>query len=139
MRGVILTGGLASRLRPLTLVTNKHLLPVYNKPMIYYPLEAMKRAGIKEVLLTSSPDHAGHFANLLKAGEDFDLRLYYAIQKNPKGGIPDAIRLGEEFARHEPVLVILGDNIFLHPLKRTVGQFEKMKKGAVVFGVRKDT
>ena len=82
MKGVILAGGLATRLRPLTMVTNKHLLPIYNKPMIYYPLEAMQKAGIKEVLLTTSGDHAGHFANLLKAGEDFDLKLYYAIQKN---------------------------------------------------------
>src|SRR5665811_1462286 len=85
MKGVILAGGLATRLRPLTLVTNKHLLPIYNKPMIYYPLEAMKRAGIKEVLLTTSPDHAGHFANLLGSGEEFDFRLYYAIQKNYTG------------------------------------------------------
>ncbi len=139
MKGIILAGGLATRLRPLTLVTNKHLLPIYHKPMIYYALEAMKMAGIKEVLLTSSPDHGGHFANLLKAGEDFDLRLYYAIQKNPKGGIADAILLGEEFAHHEPILVVLGDNIFLHPLKHSVDEFEKTGTGAVVFGVHKDT
>ena len=112
MKGVILAGGLATRLRPLTLVTNKHLLPIYNKPMIYYSLEAMRKAGIKEVLLTTSGDHAGHFANLLKNGEDFQLKLYYAIQQNPKGGIPDAIALAEEFAHDEPILVLLGDNIF---------------------------
>lgn len=139
MKGVILAGGLAKRLRPLTLVTNKHLLPVYNKPMIYYPLEAMMAAGIKEVLLTSSPDHSGHFANLLKAGEDFNLKLYYAVQQNPKGGIAQAISLAEEFAHHEPVLVILGDNIFHFDLRRAVEKFEKKGHGAMIFGVRKDT
>src|SRR3990167_2271146 len=101
MKGVILAGGLATRLRPLTLVTNKHLLPVYDKPMIYYPLQAMQRAGIKDVLLTTSGDHAGDFANLLGAGEEFGLKLYHAVQKNPKGGISDAILLAEEFAENE--------------------------------------
>lgn len=139
MKGVILAGGLATRLRPLTWVTNKHLLPVYNKPMIYYPLETMVKAGIKEVLLTSSPDHAGHFANLLKSGEDFGLRLYYAVQKNPKGGIADAIALAEEFAKDEKTLVILGDNIFNFDLKRAVQKFEKKEKGAIVFGVEMPT
>src|SRR3990172_10808891 len=112
MKGVILAGGLATRLRPLTLVTNKHLLPVYQKPMIYYSLEAMHKAGIKEVLLTPSPDLAGYFASLLKAGEDFNLKLYYAVQKDAKGGIAQAIALAAEFAKNEPVLVLLGDNIF---------------------------
>ncbi len=139
MKGVIIAGGLATRLRPLTLVTNKHLLPVYNKPMVYYPLEAMQKAGIKEVLLTTSGDHVGHFANLLQSGEDFGLRLYYAIQQNSKGGIPDALSLAKEFARHEPILVILGDNIFNFNLKKAVEKFEKAGKGAMVFGVHKDT
>src|SRR3989344_3664005 len=110
MKGVILAGGLATRLHPLTLVTNKHLLPIYHQPMIFYPLQAMQKAGIKEVLLTTSGDHAGHFANLLKAGEDFDLKLYYAIQENSKGGIADAISLAQEFAGNESILVLLGDN-----------------------------
>lgn len=143
MKGVILAGGLATRLRPLTLVTNKHLLPIYNKPMIFYPLEAMQKAGIKEVLLTTSGDHAGHFANLLKAGEDFDLKLYYAIQKNPKGGIADAITLAEEFAQGEPILVILGDNIFNFNLKEPLQKLEEHIKnsgrGAMDFGVHMDT
>ena len=139
MKGVILAGGLATRLRPLTLVTNKHLLPVYNKPMIYYPLEAMRRAGVKEVLLTTSGDHAGHFANLLKAGEEFDLKLYYAIQKNPKGGIADAIALAEEFISNDSVLVILGDNIFNFDLSAAVKRYNDSGAGAMVFGVRKDT
>lgn len=139
MKGVIIAGGLATRLRPLTLVTNKHLLPVYNKPMVYYPLEAMQKAGITEVLLTTSGDHVGHFANLLKSGEDFGLRLYYAIQQNPKGGIADALSLSREFAHHEPILVLLGDNIFNFHLKAAVEKFEKIGRGAMVFGVRKDT
>lgn len=139
MKGVILAGGFATRLRPLTLVTNKHLLPIYNKPMIYYPLEAMQKAGIKEVLLTTSGDHAGHFASLLKAGEDFDLKLYYAIQQNPKGGIADAIALAEEFAQNEPILVLLGDNIFNFNLLAARKKFEAVGHGAMVFGVHKDT
>lgn len=140
MKGVILAGGLATRLRPLTLVTNKHLLPVYNKPMIYYPLEAMQKAGIKEVLLTTSGDHIGHFANLLKSGEEFGLRLYYAVQQNPKGGIADAVSLAREFAHDEPILVLLGDNIFNFNLRESITKFEQQgNKGAMVFGVRKDT
>lgn len=139
MKGVILAGGLATRLRPLTLVTNKHLLPIYNKPMIYYPLEAMQKAGIKEVLLTTSGDQAGHFASLLKAGEDFDLKLYYAIQQNPKGGIADAIALAEEFAQSESTLVLLGDNIFNFNLLAARKKFEAVGHGAMVFGVHKDT
>ncbi len=139
MKGVILAGGLATRLRSLTWVTNKHLLPIYNNPMVYYHLEAMKKAGIKEVLLTSSSDHAGHFANLLGAGEEFGMKLYYAVQKNPKGGIADAISLAKEFAKGEKILVILGDNIFNFNLEDAVKDFEKKEKGAMVFGVRMDT
>src|SRR4030042_3073031 len=139
MKGIILAGGLATRLRPLTLVTNKHLLPVYHKPMIYYPLEAMVKAGIKEILLTTSPDHAGHCANLLKAGEDFGLKFYYAVQQDPKGGIAQAIALAEEFAQNEPIVVLLGDNIFHHNLRPAVERIEAQKQGAIVFGVHRDT
>jgi glucose-1-phosphate thymidylyltransferase len=139
MKGVILAGGLATRLRPLTWVTNKHLLPVYNKPMIYYPLEAMARAGIKDVLLTSSSDHSGHFENLLKTGENFGLRMYFAIQKDPKGGIPQAIALAEDFAKNDSLMVILGDNIFNFDSKKTIAEFSKREKGAIVFGVRMPT
>lgn len=139
MKGVILAGGLATRLRPLTLVTNKHLLPIYNKPMIYYPLSAMVDAGIDEVLLTSSPDHAGDFANLLGAGEAFGIKLYYAVQKNPVGGIADGLMLAKEFAKDEKILVILGDNIFKFNIERIVDRFKKKEKGAVVFGVNMDT
>ncbi len=139
MKGIILAGGLATRLRPLTLVTNKHLLPVYNKPMIYYPLEAMVHASIREVLITSSPDHAGDFATLLGTGENFGLRLYYAVQENPKGGISNAIALAEEFALGEKTLVILGDNIFNYSLKDIADHFESVEKGAIVFGIAMGT
>jgi len=135
MQGLIIAGGLATRLRPLTLVTNKHLLPVYDKPMIYYPIEAMQRAGIKEVLLTSAGESVSQFANLLKSGEDFGMRLYYGVQKNPQGGIADAIAVAEEFTRDEPLLLILGDNIFDYNLKPSVEQFEKKGEGAKIFGI----
>lgn len=139
MKGMILAGGMATRLRPLTLVTNKHLLPVYNKPMIYYPIEAMQNAGIREVLISSSPDHAGGFANLLGSGDDFNLRFYYAVQKNAKGGIADAITLAREFAGNEKLLVILGDNIFNFDLHDAVKKFEEKLTGAKIFGVKMPT
>jgi len=139
MKGIILAGGLATRLRPLTQVTNKHLLPIYNKPMIYYPLLAMQKAGIKEVLLISSPDHSGDFANLLKSGEEFDLKIYYGVQQNAKGGIADGISYAREFAKNETIAVILGDNIFKTDLKTTVRKFEQKDKGAVIYGVKMPT
>ncbi len=139
MKGIILAGGLATRLRPLTWVTNKHLLPIYNKPMIYYPLEAMVRAGIHDVLITSSSDHAGHFVNLLKSGEEFGLQLEFAVQENPKGGIADAILLGEEFAKNQRTLIILGDSIFTFNLQESLASFAKREKGAVIFGMRMET
>ncbi len=132
MKGVILAGGMATRLRPLTAVTNKHLLPIYDKPMIYYALLAMAEAGIKEVIITSSPDHAEHFKNLLKEGEEFGLSLSYAIQDQP-GGISQAILLAEEFVRGDKFVVLLGDNIFNHSLKNAVERFETMEDGAFVF------
>lgn len=138
MKGVILAGGLATRLRPLTLVTNKHLLPVYNKPMIYYPILAMAKAGIKEVLVTSSPDHSEDIEKLLGSGEEFGLKLMYAIQDNPKGGISDAIMLAEDFAKGEKILVLLGDNIFNFDLGPSRQKFEE-DDGAMVFGVRMPT
>jgi len=139
MKGIILAGGLATRLRPLTLVSNKHLLPVYNKPMIYYAVESMKKAGVTEVLITSSPKHCGQFINLLKSGFDFGLNFSYAVQDQP-GGIPDAIMLGQNHVGDDNVLVILGDNIFNHPLDKTVKNFDdKGKQGATVFGVEMNT
>lgn len=136
MKGVILAGGLATRLRPLTWVTNKHLLPVYNKPMIYYPIISLVKAGIKEILISSSPDHAGQFAELLKGGEEFGVKFYYSVQDNPKGGIANAIGLAKEFAENKKIAVVLGDNIFNYNLKPIVDRFKKKEKGAMVFGIR---
>lgn len=136
MKGVILAGGKATRLRPLTWVTNKHLLPVYHKPMIFFALESMTRAGIREVLITSSENHLAQFINLLKSGKDFNLKLSYAIQENEGGGIPQAINLAEDFCGGENILVILGDNIFNHNLSKTVIDFDKQKRGAKVFAKR---
>lgn len=135
MKGLILAGGLATRLRPLTWVTNKHLLPVYDKPMIYYPLASMKKAGIREVLLSSSPDHSSQFETLLKNGEEFDLKLSYAVQKEP-GGIAQVIGLAEEFTDDQKLLVLLGDNIFNHALKPSVERLEKKNKGSIIFGMK---
>jgi len=136
MKGLILAGGLATRLRPLTWVTNKHLLPIYNKPMIYYPLQSLVNAGIKEILISTSPDHAGQFANLLKGGNQFGVKLYYSVQENPKGGIAHAISLAEQFAKGDKLAVVLGDNIFGCNLKTTVEKFNKKEKGAMIFGIK---
>lgn len=133
MKGVILAGGNATRLRPLTWVTNKHLLPIYNKPMIFYPLEAMSKAGIADVLIITGPSHSGAFINLLKSGKDFGLNLSYEIQEEA-GGIAQAIGLAQDFSDTDKILVILGDNIFAQSLKEDVQEFEKVKKGAVVYG-----
>ncbi|MBN2052824.1 NTP transferase domain-containing protein [Candidatus Woesearchaeota archaeon] len=129
MKGVILAGGTGSRLFPLTKVTNKHLLPVYNKPMIYYPLQTLIEAGIKEIMIVSGPGHAGHFLNLLGSGKEFKVKITYEIQ-DEAGGIAQALGLAEDFADNEPVCVILGDNIFEDSIKEHVKDF---KKGAKVF------
>lgn len=139
MKGVILAGGLATRLRPLTLVTNKHLLPVYNKPMIYFPVIAMQKAGIKDVLITSSPDHSTDIEKLLGSGSDFGLNIKYAIQDNPKGGISDAVMLAESFAAGDKMLVLLGDNIFNFDLNSAREKFENQNGGAMLFGVKMPT
>lgn len=138
MKGIILAGGLATRLRPLTWVTNKHLLPIYNKPMIYYPLEAMVRAGIKDVLIITGPTHAGAFLNLLKSGSEFNMRLTYEIQQEASG-IAHGIALAESFADEQKVLVLLGDNIFFYDLKKAASDFEKQEKGARVFAIEMPT
>jgi len=138
MKGVILAGGLATRLRPLTWVTNKHLLPVYNKPMIFYPLESMMRGGIKDVLIVTGPHHAGSFLNLLRSGKDFGLRLHYEIQEEARG-IAQGISLAESFSDGEKLLVVLGDNIFGYNLTSTIKGFEKKEKGAMIFGIEMPT
>lgn len=138
MKGVILAGGLATRLRPLTWVTNKHLLPIYNKPMIYYPIEAMVKAGVTEVLIITGPNHAGAFLNLLKSGDEFGLRLAYEIQQEA-GGIAQGIALAKSFAENQKLLVLLGDNIFTANLAQAASAFEQKETGAKVFAIEMPT
>jgi len=131
MKGVILAGGLATRLYPLTFATNKHLLPVYDRPMIYYPIQTLVTAGIKEILIIVSGPHAGHFIQVLKNGKDFGIdHLEFAYQDNPKGGIADALSLAEDFSDGGPITVILGDNTTDADISQTVKNF---KEGAVIF------
>jgi glucose-1-phosphate thymidylyltransferase len=131
VKGVILAGGLGTRLYPLTHVTNKHLLPVYDKPMIYYPIETLVKAGIDEVLLVTSGPHVGHFLGVLKNGKEVGLKhLEYSYQEKPDGGIADALSLAEEFAGGDSVCVILGDNTTDADLSQAVKNFED---GAVIF------
>ncbi|MEX2672041.1 MAG: sugar phosphate nucleotidyltransferase [Phycisphaeraceae bacterium] len=130
MKGIILAGGLGSRLRPLTLVTNKHLLPVYDRPMIYYPVQCLLNAGINEILIVTGGEHAGDFLKLLKNGKHLGVKhLEYAYQEG-EGGIADALQLAEEFADGEKVCVILGDNIIEGNIKKAAGDFFTQPSGA---------
>ena len=131
MKGVILAGGLATRLYPVTFATNKHLLPVYDKPMIFYPIQTLVKAGIKEILIIVSGPHSGHFIRVLKNGKELGVsHLEYAYQEKPNGGIADALSLAEDFADGGPITVILGDNTTDADISEEV---KKFKKGAVVF------
>ncbi len=129
MKGIILAGGTGSRLYPLTKVTNKHLLPVYDKPMIYYPLQTLVNAGIEDIMIISGRGHAGHFLELLGSGSELGVNLTYEIQEEA-GGIAQALGLAEDFADNEPVAVILGDNIFQDNVRDEVWSF---KSGAKIF------
>jgi len=130
MKGVILAGGTGSRLFPLTKVTNKHLLPVYNAPMIYFPLRTLVNAGIEQILIVTGGRNAGDFLRLLANGRDFGLkRLNYAYQEG-EGGIADALRLAEDFAEGERICVILGDNILEGSIKQAVQNFAQQPQGA---------
>ncbi|MDX2147695.1 MAG: sugar phosphate nucleotidyltransferase [Planctomycetota bacterium] len=130
MKGVILAGGLGTRLRPLTLVTNKHLLPIYDRPMVYYPIECLVNAGIREVLIVTGGDHAGDFVRLLRNGKHLGLKhLEFAYQEG-EGGIADALRLAEDFADGEKICVVLGDNIIEGSIQKAAGQFFAQRSGA---------
>lgn len=129
MKGIVLAGGKATRLRPLTKVTSKQLLPVYNKPMVYYPLETLIRAGIKDILVIVAPEFAGHYMNLLGSGKDFGANFSYQIQDQPNG-LPEPFILGEEFIGKDDVCMILGDNIFDDDLSKQINSF---KGGGLVF------
>ena len=129
MKGIILAGGTGSRLFPLTKVTNKHLLPVYDKPMIYYPLNTLISADITEIMIVSGRGHAGHFLELLGSGIEFGISLTYEIQEKA-GGIAEALGLARNWADDDNVAVILGDNIFQDSIQQDVASFEK---GAKIF------
>jgi glucose-1-phosphate thymidylyltransferase len=131
MKGVILAGGLGTRMLPLTKITNKHLLPVYNQPMIYYPIQTLVRAGIDEIVLVTGGHYAGDFLNLLGNGKDFGLRfINYAYQEG-EGGIADALRLARVFTGKDKIAVILGDNILEKDITEHVARF-KNQEGAKI-------
>lgn len=133
MKGVVLAGGIGSRLFPLTRVTNKHLLPIYNQPMVFYPLQTLVNAGITDILLVTGGTSAGDFLRLLGNGKDFKLRhLAYAYQEG-EGGIADALRLAEHFAEGDSICVALGDNILETNIVAGVEAFRKTGRGAHIF------
>jgi glucose-1-phosphate thymidylyltransferase len=129
MKGVILAGGTGSRLYPLTKVTNKHLLPVYDKPMIYYPLQTLMGAGIKDIMIVSGRGHAGHFLELLGSGSELGVHFTFEIQEEA-GGIAQALSFAEDFVDGDNVTVVLGDNIFQDNIKEDVSGFTS---GAKIF------
>lgn len=130
LKGIILAGGLGKRLWPLTKITNKHLLPVYDKPMIYYPLSLLVEAGIKDILLVTGGNHAGEFLRLLGNGQDFGLtHINYTYQEG-EGGIAKALDLARHFAQGNKMVVVLGDNILEHSIKKHVDRFRLQKNGA---------
>lgn len=129
MKGIILAGGRATRLRPLTKITSKQLLPIYNKPMIYYPIQTLAKAGIKDILIIVAPEYSGQFLNLLGSGNEMGVNLSYEVQEEPRG-LPEAFIIGENFIGKDNVTLILGDNIFDHDFAQSVTSF---KSGARIF------
>ena len=133
MKGIVLAGGLGTRLAPLTQVTNKHLLPVYDKPMIYYPIETLIQGGITDIMIVTGGNSAGDFLKLLGNGQEFGLKdLYYTYQRG-EGGIAKALSLAEHFADGKKVVVILGDNIIEDDISHAVDRFRHQKEGARIF------
>jgi glucose-1-phosphate thymidylyltransferase len=147
MKGVILAGGTGSRLYPCTKVTNKHLLPVYDRPMIFYPLMALVKSGIEDIMIITGKEHAGDFAELLGDGDEFKkdllkleptidknvkIRLTYRVQSGPNG-IADGLRLAKDFVGNDNCIVILGDNIFLDDISKNITNFKGKENGAFIF------
>ena len=130
MKGIVLAGGLGTRLFPLTKITNKHLLPIYNKPMIYYPIQTLVDAGIEDIMIVTGGQNAGDFLRLLGNGGEFGLKdLYYTYQQG-EGGIADALKLTENFADNDKIVVVLGDNFLEKGIAAAVEDFKKQPEGA---------
>ena len=130
MKGIVLAGGLGTRLYPITKITNKHLMPVYDKPMVFYPIRTLVEAGVKEILIVTGGNNAGDFLRILRNGEEFGLKqLFYRYQEG-EGGIAAALSLAENFAAGSPICVILGDNIYENSLKKSAEEFARLGRGA---------
>lgn len=129
MKGIILAGGAGTRLRPLTKITSKQLLPVYNKPMVFYPLETLLKAGIREILMIIAPSNAGDFLQLLGSGNEFGCKITYEIQDKPEG-LAQAFMIGEKFIENDSVTMILGDNLYEDDFTEAITSFQS---GARVF------
>ena len=132
MKGIVLAGGLGKRLFPLTKITNKHLLPVFDKPMIYYPIETLVDAGIKDILIVTGGNHAGEFLRLLGNGHQFGLKHINYTYQEGEGGIAQALSLAEHFADNDKVVVVLGDNIIEKSIAKAVDDFRKQPNGAKI-------
>ena len=133
MKGIVLAGGLGTRLYPLTKITNKHLLPIYDKPMIYYPIQTLVDAGIKEIMIVTGGNNAGDFLKLLGNGSEFSLKHLDFTYQAEEGGIAQAIGLCEYFAEGKKIAVILGDNIIEKNIRESVSRFKKRRDGAMIF------
>jgi glucose-1-phosphate thymidylyltransferase len=133
MKGIILAGGNGTRLFPCTKITNKHMLPVYDKPMIYYPLNSLVSAGIKDILIVTGGDNPGDFLKLLGSGKEFGLKEIHFLYQEGAGGIAEALSLAEDFADNEKIVVILGDNVFETNIKKYIDNFKNQERGAKLF------
>ena len=132
LKGIILAGGLGKRLYPLTKISNKHLLPVYSKPMIYYPIQTLVDAGIEDILIVTGGAHAGEFLRLLGNGKEFGLKHINYTYQEGEGGIAEALKLAEHFAEDDRIVVILGDNIIEKSIRSAVNDFRKQSSGAKI-------
>ena len=132
MKGIILAGGTGSRLYPLTRVTNKHLLPVYDKPMIFYPLQTLVDAGVRDILIVTGGQNAGDFLRLLENGKEFGLQQLSFAYQSGEAGIADALRLAEPFVKGEKICVVLGDNVIERDIREAAERFERQRRGAMV-------
>src|SRR6266850_2267275 len=130
MKGIVLAGGTGSRLFPLTKITNKHLLPIYDKPMIYYPIQTLVDAGIRDIMLVTGGRNSGDFLRLLANGKEFGLAHFNYTYQEGEGGIADALALAEHFADGEKICVVLGDNIIEGDIRRAADRFRKQPLGA---------